>query len=277
MSDAVCGWIGGRRPADRAIPGDGRLQARVVCGIQPHRPPAAAEPGDAQAARVAAIGEAPRPPVESRSVITVASGALLMTSRTMSFASVIFDRSPIRAYSSAVDRQVAELGQPAAGVLDVFVDAEDLLHHQHRGERPGALRPGEVAGQVPVRDRHLHLAGHQPGAIGVDGLRLDPLGRQREAGDQPRHHEATPGERRRQQPLQAIHTIYSVSRSQPIAACRLSSILDRKSCVFRYGCCGPISSARSLVMTPLSTVSTHTRSSVSAKLVTSGVSSNRPR
>ena len=40
---------------------------------------------------------------------------------------------------------------------------------------------------------------------------------------------------------------------------------------------GPISNARSLVILPLSTVSTHTFSRASPKRSTSGVPSNRPR
>ena len=36
------------------------------------------------------------------------------------------------------DRQVAELGEPPADVLDVLVDAEDLLHDEHDRERPPA-------------------------------------------------------------------------------------------------------------------------------------------
>jgi hypothetical protein len=63
----------------------------------------------------------------------------------------------------------------------------------------------------------------------------------------------------------------------PIAFCRLSSSFARKSCVFSHFWSGPISTARSRVMSPDSTVPMQTFSSASANRVTSGVSSNRPR
>ncbi len=49
--------------------------------------------------------------------------------------SVIFDTSPWRAIQLRRDGQVAELGEAAADVLDVFVDAEDLLHDEDDRER----------------------------------------------------------------------------------------------------------------------------------------------
>jgi len=63
----------------------------------------------------------------------------------------------------------------------------------------------------------------------------------------------------------------------PIAFCRFSSSFARNACVFIHGASGAISTDRSRVMYPASTVSTHTFSSVSANFVTSGVLSNRPR
>ena len=58
---------------------------------------------------------------------------------------------------------------------------------------------------------------------------------------------------------------------------RDSFSLSMNSVVVSQVCSGPIRSARSLVMNPASTVSTQTRSRVLAKVLTSGVPSNRPR
>ena len=58
---------------------------------------------------------------------------------------------------------------------------------------------------------------------------------------------------------------------------RFSSSAARNSSVVRNGVPDPTSSARSLVIFPLSTVSMHTRSSVSANTVTSAVLSSLPR
>ena len=60
------------------------------------------------------------------------------------------------------DGQVAELGEPAAEVLDVLVDAEDLLHHQDDRERPPARGHRPVGGDLAVGDRDLDLAGLEP-------------------------------------------------------------------------------------------------------------------
>ncbi len=98
-SVAVFGWIGDGVAADRAVPGDRRLQARVMGGIQPHGTAAAAEPGDAQPRRVAAIRASPghrRVEVgHDRRVRRLADHVAHDLA-----ASVILDRSPIRAYSS---------------------------------------------------------------------------------------------------------------------------------------------------------------------------------
>ena len=63
------------------------------------------------------------------------------------------------------DGQVAELGEAPADVLDVFVDAEDLLHHQDDRERPRAGRQCPVSGDLAVRHRDLHLTGLKPVSV----------------------------------------------------------------------------------------------------------------
>src|SRR5579884_162507 len=66
-------------------------------------------------------------------------------------------------------------------------------------------------------------------------------------------------------------------RPQPIARLRFWSSRSRNWFVVSQGWSGRIRIARSRVISPLSTVSMHTFSSVSAKRTTSGVPSNRPR
>src|SRR5262249_18298451 len=65
--------------------------------------------------------------------------------------------------------------------------------------------------------------------------------------------------------------------SRSIASRRLLSSLSRNWLVVSQVCCGLMRRARSLVMKPASTVSTHTRSNVSANRCTSAVPSNLPR
>jgi hypothetical protein len=88
-----------------------------------------------------------------------------------------------------------------------------------------------------------------------------------------------PGSRRKRAPVRPGSPGVSLPCPPPyfIAFCKFSSSFARKACVFIHGASGAISTDRSRVMFPASTVSTHTFSSVSANFVTSGVSSNRPR
>ena len=72
------------------------------------------------------------------------------------------------------DGEVAELGEPAADVLDVLVDAEDLLDDQDDRERPALGRHRPVGGDLAVRDRDLDLAGLEPLGVGRDRLRPRP-------------------------------------------------------------------------------------------------------
>ena len=93
------------------------------------------------------------------------------------------------------DGQVAGLGQPAADILDVFVDAKDLLVDQDDGEGTARGRVRVVHRHVAAGHRYPRLAGGQPVAIGVDRLRDRPCGRQGEAADQAGHHETAPRQR----------------------------------------------------------------------------------
>src|SRR5277367_5402270 len=55
------------------------------------------------------------------------------------------------------NREVAQLGKPPADVLNVFVNAEDLFHHQHNWERAAAVRRRLVTGDLEVAGRNPDL------------------------------------------------------------------------------------------------------------------------
>ena len=50
-------------------------------------------------------------------------------------------------------RQIALLGKATADIADVFVDAENLLHHQHGGERPSMIGHGHIGRQFANHHR----------------------------------------------------------------------------------------------------------------------------
>ena len=69
--------------------------------------------------------------VESRSFITCSSGTFDTTFEMMSGISLIFETSPSRRVQFRSDGEIAELRKPAADVLDMFVDAKNLLHDKN--------------------------------------------------------------------------------------------------------------------------------------------------
>ena len=71
----------------------------------------------------------------------------------------------------------------------MFVDAEDLLHDQHDGERPVPGRHRPVAGDGALGDGDLDLAGDEALVVGLDCLGGDGLHGQREPRRQGRDHE----------------------------------------------------------------------------------------
>lgn len=73
------------------------------------------------------------------------------------------------------DGEVAALGEPAADVLDVLVDAEYLLHDQHDRVLPARRGPGVAAGDVAVSCGYLYLARLQAVRVRVDRLGRDRL------------------------------------------------------------------------------------------------------
>ena len=65
---------------------------------------------------------------------------------------------------------IAQLGKPAADILDVVVDAENLRHHQHDRKTPLAGRPRQISWNRPVGGGQHHRFGDQPGFVGVNGI-----------------------------------------------------------------------------------------------------------
>src|SRR6185295_17367772 len=147
-----------------------------------------------------------------------------------------------------------------------------------RGGGPATVRGREAP---PVSDarrpvRATHGAGPYFRSDPAAG-RADP---QRSAGDPADRPDAAAaghsgslrGPRR-----QARAGSFSRGAHSAIALSRLWTIASKNCSVVIHACSGPTRIARSLVICPPSTVSTHTRSSVSAKRTTSGVPSNLPR
>ena len=207
-SDAALGVHG-----EPAVPGDAGLEVGVVRGVQPDDPAAPAEAGDAELGGVGlagplGVGRRRRrgPP------ITCASGTF-MTILRISWIEVLQLRDvPLSGIHLGGDGEVAELGEPPADVLDVLVDAEDLLDDQDGRERPpfGGHRP--VGGDGSVGHRDLDLAGGQPLGVGRDRVGRDRLHRQGEPAGQRGDDEIPPRELDARQHARSI----LVHRSRPL-------------------------------------------------------------
>ena len=65
------------------------------------------------------------------------------------------------------------MGEAAADILDVLMDAEDLLDDEDDGKRPAGGRHGAIGRDRAVLDRDLDLAGLQARGIGRDRGRPD--------------------------------------------------------------------------------------------------------
>ena len=186
-----------RRAAGCGVPRDASLEVRVMRGVKPDDPPAPAEAGDAELGGVAVA--AGRRPFDGGVEV---GHDLRIRHLGDDLADDVHEVLVLRRIALAVverrrHRHVAELGEAAADVLDVGVNAEDLLHHQ--GDRVGvaALGPRHVSGDVAVGGRNADLARGQSLAVGGDRLRRDRLDRQRETGGQrAADHEAAAGRNR---------------------------------------------------------------------------------
>jgi hypothetical protein len=88
------------------------------------------------------------------------------------------------------DGQITGFGQAAADIFDVFVDAEDFLHDEHRREVLSLRGHRAVGRNLAVFDGDFDFArGQAVGVSGDRGLRLDRLDGEREAGGERGHDE----------------------------------------------------------------------------------------
>src|SRR5690349_24297550 len=87
------------------------------------------------------------------------------------------------------DRKIAELGEPAADVLDVLVHAEDFLDHQHYRQPAALVRHRPVRWYRTGHGLEFHFARSQSLAVGRDGGGSDRLHDLRESLRQQRSYE----------------------------------------------------------------------------------------
>jgi hypothetical protein len=170
---------------ERPIPGDCRLHARVVRGVEPGDAPAPAEAGDAEPARVASITGGPLAGgVEVGHHLGIGHGRNDLADGVdlevgyVALASVQVGRH----------REVALPREAPAEVAKVLVHAPDLVHQDDGGQ--GALSGGsrEVGGDGAVTRRDARLAGVESLRVGVDrGLGLDRLHCRGESRRERRH------------------------------------------------------------------------------------------
>ena len=119
--------------------------------------------------------------VASRSDITWESGTLETTFEMTSPNILDLRHIALPRVKFGSNGHVTQLGQPAADVLDVLVNAEDLLDHQNNRKRPAGRRHRAVGRNLAVGHGNLYLARLQSAGVGrYGGLSRDGLGRQGE-------------------------------------------------------------------------------------------------
>src|SRR4030095_1137386 len=125
------------------------FQARIVGGVEPYDAASPAESGDTEFGGVCLVLLSPRGRgIEIRYHLLVRNfgdHVLDDLAEILVLADIALPRVHLRR-----DREVTGLGKTAAEILDVFVDAEDLLNHQDSRERPAFGGHGPVAGDLAV-------------------------------------------------------------------------------------------------------------------------------
>ena len=131
------------------------------------------------------------------------------------------------------DGEIAELGEAAADILDVVVDAENLLDDQDDREGAGAIGLGVVRRHLVRADGDPHFTRVEAHGVGIDHLRLDARGGKRQAGDQSAckraaaaRPDARPSPARGKGPGAQL---------PPMARRKFSSILARNASVLSHG------------------------------------------
>ncbi len=166
------------------VPGHARLYLGVVGRIEPDDPAAPAEPRDRQLRRVAGAGLLG--PIDRRVEIRHHLG---IGDLRHDFGNDLLKISDLGHVALARvelggDGQIAELGQPAAEVLDMFMDPEDFLHDEDDGKRPAAQGHCPVGRHGTIARGNFHFAGFDPRGVGSDRLGRHGLHRQRETRGQ---------------------------------------------------------------------------------------------
>ena len=160
-----------------AIPSDARLEVWIVGGVEPHDPSSPAEARHAESLRVAAMLAGPVDGgVEVGHHLLVGH---LGDDLRDDLRKVLHLRDiPLPGIELRRHRQKPELREAAADVLDVLVNAEDLLDNEHRREGAAGGGGGPVGGNRTVGGGDLHFAGLEP-----LGTRRDRRGRDRLDGE----------------------------------------------------------------------------------------------
>src|SRR5690606_10991343 len=161
--DRVPGRHLARLADEAAVPGDGGLQLRLVGGIEPDHAAAPAEAGDAEPARVALAGRLG--PGDGRVDVLHHLPVRHLGDDLADDRGAVgqLGHVALAGIELGRDGQVAELGEAAADILDVLVNAEDLLHHHDSGEGAALGRHGPVGRDVVVGYGNLDLARRQAG------------------------------------------------------------------------------------------------------------------
>ncbi|KAG1200455.1 hypothetical protein G6F35_012371 [Rhizopus arrhizus] len=185
------------------------LEFRVVGGVEPDLAAAPAETYDAQLVRIAAVSRRPfRGGVQVTLDLRIRHLAddLGLQLRDLG----VLRRVALAREQFGRDGQIAQMGQPAAHVLDVLVHAENLGHHDHGRQILLALRRRTIGGHLAVRRGDVDLAGGEPlGVRGDGGLSHGGPGRKREArGDRRGDEASTVQPQRRQQAVEVRVLIF---------------------------------------------------------------------
>jgi hypothetical protein len=132
--------------------------------------------------------------VESISVATWESGVLAVTVSRIVWRSVIRVDVAFARKELGCGCKIAELRQAHADVLNVGVDAEDLVHHDDRRERAARLGHRTNAGKRAVGDRDPHVPRVEAFGVGGDRRRRSRLNGERETRAEPARDHAAPRE-----------------------------------------------------------------------------------
>src|SRR6185437_2010107 len=149
----------GSRPFDASVPCDPRLQLRVVRRVEPYDAPAPAEAGDGEARRIAAVLRRPAGRVvEVRHHLLVGNPgddrADLVDARELGH--VALPRVEL-----GREREIAELREAPCDVLDVLMDAENLLHDEDDRQVAPVGGHRAIGRHVAVAHRNAHLTGDE--------------------------------------------------------------------------------------------------------------------